>query len=121
MILLAAACLVWIALLSLGIVWLMGMGISAGWIIAGALLFALVVWIVVMAGEFHNAIDLTGDFESEDCGLHADGNVTSVLPHFRTSDSRTDSAFTGRGGVKSARRNKTLIGKPRRQRPNRVR
>lgn len=66
MIVFAVACLVWIGLLSLALVWFMGTGIGVGWIIAGALCCALVVWIIVMSGEFRNAVDVPEGHEEMD-------------------------------------------------------
>lgn len=57
LILLAVACLVWIGILSLAFMSFMGSDVTVGWIFAGALFLALVVWIVVMAGEFRSAME----------------------------------------------------------------
>lgn len=56
LILLAAACLVWVAILSVAFMALSGTGVKAGWIFAGALVLALAVWVVVMFREFLNSL-----------------------------------------------------------------
>jgi hypothetical protein len=118
LILLAAACLAWIGLLSLAVVFLMGNGASAGWICAGALFLALVVWTVVMAGEYRSAIELPEGYESEDfvaCEFPPHGKTTSMLPRIAARD---DKAFAGKGNPRAGRRHARLAGKPRNRRTN---
>jgi uncharacterized protein (DUF58 family) len=55
LVLLAAASLSWIAILTGAVLALTGSGISALWIVAGALVFALAVWVIVMFREFRLA------------------------------------------------------------------
>ena len=66
LILLAVSCLAWIGLLSLAFVFFFGTAISAGWILGGALLLAVTVWIVVMFREIRDAIEIPDSFASED-------------------------------------------------------
>ncbi|MES2440252.1 MAG: hypothetical protein V4584_14375 [Verrucomicrobiota bacterium] len=94
-ILVAAACLVWIGLLSLAFMAISGMALSAGWIFAGALVFALAVWTVVMLKEIRQAI-LLPDFSAfgrrGNDGFEMAGTSTVSRPRSGIMD-RT---FTGR-------------------------
>lgn len=120
LVLLTAACLVWIGLLSLAFVFVMGTGASAGWIVAGLLFCALLVWAVVMRGEYRNAIDLTEDFEPDaclDCRLHSAADSSPVPPRFKTEDAWPASSLEGRGILMTGRRDKPQSGKSRRRRP----
>lgn len=95
-VLLAAACLGWIGLLSLAFVFFMGTGVSAGWIFAGALVLALAIWAVVMFGEFRRAIDLTQAAEPdvlEDCELQSALDAMSASAPSGTAEEGTDRAF----------------------------
>jgi hypothetical protein len=56
LILLAGTCLGWIGLISLAIVAFAGSGVSIGWIVAGALVMALAVWLVILWSEFRQAV-----------------------------------------------------------------
>lgn len=75
LILLAGACLAWIGLLSVAFIAFTGLGFGAGWVFAGALVFALVVWSLVMAGEFRNATIQRSSTLIDDAG-----EVTGSLP-----------------------------------------
>lgn len=77
---LAGACLAWIGLLSVAFLVFTGLGMSTGWMVAGALFFAMVVWTLVMGGEFRNA---SMERTSADCEIEP---VTGPLP--RRSKSR---------------------------------
>ncbi len=57
---------------------LMGANVTAGWICAGALVFALGVWIIVMAGEFRNAIGHPAAIIDDESGENP--SLTSPLP-----------------------------------------
>lgn len=74
---LAGACLAWIGLLSVAFLVFTGLGMSTGWMVAGALFFALVVWTLVMSGEFRNA-----SMERNAAGCADSGNnaITGSLP-----------------------------------------
>ncbi len=77
LILLGATCLAWIGILSLAFMSFMGTDVTAGWIFAGVLFVALVVWIMVMAGEFRSAMETPrGDMEEDD----SNEAITSPLP-----------------------------------------
>ena len=77
-VLLVAACLGWIALLSAAFVLLLGTDISSGWIIAGALIAALAVWVAVMFREIRHAPDQPEYFSPEDSG--GDNFPTDEVP-----------------------------------------
>lgn len=83
LILLVAACLVWIGILSVAFLAFSGMSVSSGWIVAGALLFAVVAWVLVMFREVRGAITLpdtsaTGERGEE--GYDIDGKSTVDRP-----------------------------------------
>ena len=59
LVLLAAASLSWIAILTVAILALTGHGVSAIGVIVGALILALAVWVIVMFREFRQAIGLS--------------------------------------------------------------
>ena len=65
-ILIAAACLVWIALFSVSFVNLSGLAVSNGWLMAVALVFAAAAWVLVMVREIRDAVELPDPFESGD-------------------------------------------------------
>lgn len=75
LILLASACLAWVGLLSVAFLAFTGLGFGAAWVFAGALLFALMVWALVMGSEFRNARMVRSSGLSED-----DNVVTGPLP-----------------------------------------
>lgn len=58
LILLVVSCLIWIWIISFGVMLLSGSGISVGWIVAGVLLLATLIWVVVMFREFRDAIEI---------------------------------------------------------------
>lgn len=67
LILLMASCLLWVGFLSLAFVFLLGLGVSTGWIIAGAMILALSAWAVVMGSAFRQAaFDPETGFDSYD-------------------------------------------------------
>lgn len=65
LILVGAACLFWIGLLSLTFMALSGFAVSSGWIMAGALLCATFAWMLVMFREIRDAVEMPDPFESE--------------------------------------------------------
>lgn len=81
--LLAASCVVWIGILTLAFMSFTGTDVTAGWICAGALFFALVVWIAVMASEFRSA-EMA---ESIACPGEDDFGVTGTLPRLKGAGS----------------------------------
>lgn len=58
LILLVAACLVWIGIISLGVLVFSGMAVSSGWIVAGAMVLAVMAWVLVMAREIRGAVTM---------------------------------------------------------------
>lgn len=80
LIVLVAACFAWIGVLSLAAVTFLGTAASTGWIIAGALLLALVIWLVVMAREIRQATELPDYFERIERSLHAGDRVAYSRP-----------------------------------------
>ncbi|RYD31908.1 MAG: hypothetical protein EOP85_22275, partial [Verrucomicrobiaceae bacterium] len=66
MILLVAACLVWIGIISVAVLIFSGMSISTGWLIAGALFCAVMAWVLIMAREIRDAIVLPDAVEIGD-------------------------------------------------------
>ncbi len=52
LILLAAACMVWLVILTLAFLIFTGTGVTAGWIFAGALVLAISVWVAVICLQF---------------------------------------------------------------------
>ena len=93
---LAGACLAWIGLLSVAFLVFTGLGMSTGWMVAGALFFAMVVWTLVMSGEFRNASMERSAAGRTDCEIDP---VTGPLP--RRAKSR---AYRLRYNRTSARR-----------------
>lgn len=75
-----ASCLIWIGGISLAIVCFMGTAVTTGWIMAGALLIALAIWVIVMAKEIHNAIELPDFFSSDVADKSAHSIERSVRP-----------------------------------------
>lgn len=76
---LAGSCLLWIGVLALAFVGFSGAKVSAGWLFAGALFFALMVWTAIMAGEFRSAEEQPVAVLDED-SAEATG-LTSPLPY----------------------------------------
>ncbi len=65
LILLGAACLLWIGMISVGLAVVMGTGVSMGWIVAGVLVVTLVICGLAMSREIRNAVVLPESY-SED-------------------------------------------------------
>lgn len=78
---LGSACMAWIGLLSVSFLVLTGLGVTTAWVVAGALFFSLVVWTIVMGGEFRNA-----SMERSGANRRTD-SITGPLP--RRAKSRT--------------------------------
>ena len=70
LILLVAACLVWIALLSMAFLAFSGTVAPTGFIVAGALLGATVAWVLIMIREIRDSIKVS-DFSAH--GARQDG------------------------------------------------
>jgi hypothetical protein len=122
LILLAAASLAWVALLSLGFVFLMSAGASAGWIIAGVLFFSLVVWAVVMSGEFRGAIEMPEASEFiryEDPRPHPQDRMEFQRTFAASTGFRHGSQPAGRRSMRHVRTVGSLSRRPARRRPNR--
>ncbi len=68
LIVLLASCLFWIGVISLAVMWFAGTSVTAGWIVAGTLVLALLVWLAVMSYEIRHAIELrtAGDLSDKD-------------------------------------------------------
>jgi membrane protein YdbS with pleckstrin-like domain len=58
LIVLLASCLFWIGGISLAVMWFAGSSVTAGWIVAGALVLAVLVWLAVMSHEIRHAMEL---------------------------------------------------------------
>jgi len=58
LILLVVSCLAWIGIISCGVALFLGSGIPVGWIVAGILLLATLIWVAVMFREFRDAIEI---------------------------------------------------------------
>jgi hypothetical protein len=71
LILVLAACAVWVVILTGAFLLFTGYGISAGWIFAGAIVAALVCWSGLMVREVRQALeyDEPEDPEMDDCEL----------------------------------------------------
>ena len=105
-IVLAASCLAWVGVISMGVVFLTGISLSAGWIIAGTLLFAVAVWVVVMIKEIRDAIVLPDTSVWGERGKGIAGKSTDIRPRTMSS---ARSVMSRRGmtpgrGTKSHRR-----------------
>lgn len=125
LILLVAACLSWIGLLSLAFVCFFGTGLSAGWIFAGALILALMVWFVLMFSEFRQAIEMPEEASAElrhNLGMHSHGKTKHLHIQSRIAHARVERASATRRQMTCERRNRTRssrTGFPRLDRPNR--
>ncbi len=96
LILLVAACLVWVGILSLAYVVLSGSAISTGWLVAGALMFAIVAWVLVMFREIQDSIKLHDYFAT---GNRVEGDlVTDEI----STESRPRLGLTGPLFLRSA-------------------
>ncbi len=80
-ILLLASCLIWIGGISLVVAFFLGTAVTTGWIIAGALFAAVLVWVLVMVREIRDAIELP-DYLAQDgtkvIGTHRLPNTSSL-------------------------------------------
>ena len=58
LIVLLASYPLWIGVISLAVTWSAGASVTAGWIVAGSLVLALLAWLAVMSHEIRHAIEL---------------------------------------------------------------
>lgn len=113
LVLLAAACLAWIALLAVAFVGFTGVGASAAWSIAGGLVLVMIAGAVLMNREYRNAIDLT-----KHSARHRTGDSSPVPARFKTEGTWTANSFTDREILLTGRRDKPKSGNSRRRRPS---
>lgn len=78
----------WIGAISLAIVVFVGTTVSTGWIIAGVLLFAMVVSLTVMVREVRNAPEMPDYFDELELSIHEAGQAVSSRQRFRARDPR---------------------------------
>ena len=57
LIVLLASYPLWIGVISLAVTWSEGASVTAGWIVAGSLVLALLAWLAVMSHEIRHALD----------------------------------------------------------------
>lgn len=102
LILLVAACLVWVGILSLAYVVLSGSAISTGWLVAGALMFAIVAWVLVMFREIQDSIKLHDYFAT---GNRVEGDLVTdeISTESRPRLGLRDRFFSGRRGTSLGR------------------
>ncbi len=81
-------CLMWIGVISLGIVIFIGTTVSTGWIIAGVLSLAMVVGLVVISREVRNAPEMPDDFDSCELSGHRVGQAEFYGQRVRIRGSR---------------------------------
>lgn len=101
LILLVAAGLVWVGLLSLAFVVLSGTVASTGFIVAGALVCAVVAWVLVMIREIRDSTEVP-DFSAHGAreeGYDAEGLSTVARPASEISSR----GFMGRRGMTPGR------------------
>ncbi len=82
LILLMAACLTWVGILSLASVMMSWLAYTTGWIVAGGLVCAVIAWLLVMVREIRDAVELP-DFFAEGQrqeGYDESGESTEVRP-----------------------------------------
>jgi len=58
LIVLLASCLFWAGGISLAVMWFAGTPMTIGWIMAGALVLALLVWLAGVSPEIRHAMEL---------------------------------------------------------------
>lgn len=94
LILVGAACLVWILFFSLTFVELSGLALSNGLLMAVALIFASAAWLLVTLREIRNAVELPDPFATENLHDHprfrpGDDENSTKTPLERWSQTRT--------------------------------
>ncbi len=93
LILLVAACLVWIGIISLGVAVFSG-SVSTSWVVGGAIALAVMAWVLVMAREIRGAVtmpDTSAIGERHEGEYDTEGASTEARP--RANESRI---FLGR-------------------------
>ena len=91
---LLAACLAWIGGISLVAAMFFGKGVFTGWIVAGALVVAMVVWLAVMFREVRRATEMPDDFAAGE--FDADPPRTGPDPEMTFSRTGMESIACGR-------------------------
>lgn len=117
MILLLAACLVWVGILSTAYVLISGTKIAAAWVVGGGLICAIIAWVLVMFREIHDAIQLPDFFAQgnrEDESYDETGESTVARPAIGLAER----GMTGRRGMTPFRG--TGKTRPRKLRSNRL-
>ena len=105
LILLVAACLVWVGLLSMAFMALSGTAASTGFIVAGALVFAVVAWVLVMVREFRDSVQVS-DYSAH--GAREEGyDENGISTVARPAAGISGRAFMGRRGMTPGRGSKT--------------
>lgn len=111
LLLFAAACLVWLVLISAVVMCFTGIASPAGWIFAGALFGAMLLAVLMVSREYRNAIELV---------------ETDAVPGMRRGETPFGAGVTreafGRGsrgsrGMNIARRDRIPVSRERRHRP----
>lgn len=101
LILLVAACLVWVGLLSLAFVVLSGTVASTGFMVAGALVCAVVAWVLVMIREIRDSSEVP-DFSAH--GAREDGyDMAGQSTMARPASDISGRGFMGRRGMMPGR------------------
>jgi hypothetical protein len=95
--LLLAASLAWVGGISLVVALFLGKGLAIGWIVAGALGFAMVVWLAVMFREVRRAIVLPDDSAAGEFDAVLARNVLD--PAITVSRTGMDQLPVGRAGL----------------------
>lgn len=65
LIVLLASCLLWVSGISLAVIGFAGSSVSIGWIVVGALVLALLVWLVVMSREILRTFEVPDYFAAD--------------------------------------------------------
>lgn len=92
---LVATGLVWIAALSVAVVVFAGAAVFTGWIIAGALLLALMVSLLVVCREVRRAPEMPDYFSQIEFSVHEGAQVAASRRGFRSNATPVN---RGRGG-----------------------
>jgi type VI protein secretion system component VasK len=98
LIVLVATCLFWIAALSLAVVAFAGAAVFTGWIIAGALLLALMVSLFVVFREVRRAPELPDYFSQIELSVHEGAQVASSRQRFRSNEMPVNRTRVGSQG-----------------------
>jgi membrane protein implicated in regulation of membrane protease activity len=99
LIVLVAACLFWIGALSLAVVAFAGGAIFTGWMIAGALLLALMVSLFVVFREIRRATELPDYLSQIELSVPEETQVVSSRQRFRSHATPVKRALVGSQGL----------------------